>query len=44
MHVLASTGISPNEQNIDIDADDLKRYKKQARKYFKRSIEAAKHQ
>ena len=36
MHVLASIGINPNERNIDIDDDDLKSYKKQARKYFKK--------
>ena len=31
MHVLASAGINPNERNIDIDDDDIKRYKKQAK-------------
>ena len=36
VHVLASTGINPNERNADINDNDLKHYKKQARKYFKK--------
>ena len=36
MHVLASANINPSERNIEFDKDDLKRYKKQARKYFKK--------
>ena len=37
MHVLASANINPNERNIEFDKDDLRRYKKQARKYFKKT-------
>ena len=36
MHVLASAGISPTDSNIEIDKDDLRRYRKQAKKYFKK--------
>ena len=36
MHVLASGGINTSETNIKVDDNDLKRYKKQARKYFKK--------
>ena len=36
MHVLASAGISPSESNTEIDDDVLKRYKKQAKKYFRK--------
>ena len=35
MHVLASAGVAPNERNINFDPSDLKRYRKQAKKYFK---------
>jgi hypothetical protein len=35
MHVLASAGFDPSERNINFDPSDLKRYKKQAKKYFK---------
>ena len=36
MHVLALAGVDPNERDINFDPSDLKRYKKQAKKYFKR--------
>ena len=36
MHVLASAGFDPSERNINFDPSDLKRYRKQAKKYFKR--------
>ena len=36
MHVLASAGISPSDSDIKIDNDDLKRYRKQAKKYFQK--------
>ena len=36
MHVLASAGFDPSERNINFDPSDLKRYKKQAKKYFNR--------
>ena len=32
MHMLASANVNPNERNIEFDKDDLKRYKKQAKK------------
>ncbi|OEU21421.1 hypothetical protein FRACYDRAFT_235044 [Fragilariopsis cylindrus CCMP1102] len=35
MHVLASAGFDPSERNINFDPSDLKRYKKQAKRYFK---------
>jgi len=31
MHVLVLAGITPSESNIEINDDDLKRYKKQTR-------------
>ena len=37
MHVLASASINSNERNIQFDPSNLKRYKKQAKKYFKRT-------
>jgi hypothetical protein len=37
MHVLASAGVDPSEKNIQFDPSDLKRYKKQAKKYLKRT-------
>jgi hypothetical protein len=37
MHVLASASINPNGRNIQFNPSDLKRYKKQAKKYFKRT-------
>ena len=36
MHVLASTGISPSNSDIEIDNDDLRCYMKQTKKYFKK--------
>ena len=36
MHVLASAGINPSDSDIEIDKGDLQRYKKQAKKYFKK--------
>ena len=36
MHVLASAGVDPNERDINFDPSDLKRYKKQARRFFKK--------
>ena len=36
MHVLASAGISPSDSSIEIDNNDLQRYRKQAKKYFKK--------
>ena len=36
MHVLASVGISPSDSDIEIDDDDLRRYRKQAKKYFQK--------
>ena len=37
MHVLASAGVDPSDKNIQFDPSDLKRYKKQAKKYLKRT-------
>jgi hypothetical protein len=37
MHVLASAGVDPNDRNIQFDPSDLKRYRKQAKKYLKRA-------
>ena len=31
----ASVGINPSETNIEMNNNNLKRYRKQARKYFK---------
>ena len=36
LHVLASVGINPSETNIEIDNNNRKRYKKQAKNYFKK--------
>ena len=36
MHVLASAGVDPNERDINFNPSDLKRYKKQARRFFKK--------
>ena len=36
MHVLASAGISPSDSDIEIDNKDLRRYQKQAKKYFQK--------
>ena len=36
MHILASTGISPSDSDIEIDNNDLRRYRKQAKKYFQK--------
>ena len=36
MHILASSGINAPDSNIEIDEDFLKRYNKQAKKYFKK--------
>ena len=36
MHVLASAGISPSDSDIEIDDDDLRHYRKQAKKYFQK--------
>lgn len=36
MHVLASAGINPSENNIEFDNDDLKHYKKQAKWWSKK--------
>ena len=33
MHVLASAGISPDDDDIEFDKDELKAYKKKAKKY-----------
>ena len=33
MHVLAASGNDPNDSDIDFDSDDLKKYKKQAKKW-----------
>ena len=40
MHILASTGISPSDIDIEIDNDndDLRRYRKQANKYFQKKM------
>ena len=35
MHVLAAAGISPDDDEIEFDDDDLKKYKKQAKKWSK---------
>ena len=37
MHVLASAGIDPNDRDIQFSPSDLKRYRKQAKKYLKRA-------
>ena len=36
MHILASTGISPSDSDIEIDDDNFRRYRKQAKKYFQK--------
>ena len=36
MHVLASAGINPSDDNIDFEDDDLQRYWKQAKKWSKK--------
>ena len=36
MHVLASAGINPSDNNIEIENDDLRRYRKQAMKWSKK--------
>ena len=33
MHVLASAGINPSDDNIEIENDDLRHYRKQAKKW-----------
>jgi hypothetical protein len=35
MHVLAAAGISPDDEDIEFDNDDLRMYKKQAKKWSK---------
>jgi hypothetical protein len=35
MHVLAASGNDPNDSDIEFDSDDLKKYKKQAKKWSK---------
>jgi hypothetical protein len=35
MHVLASSGNDPNDSDVEFDTDDLKKYKKQAKKWSK---------
>ena len=35
MHLLASAGINTSEDSIAFIKDDLQRYKKQAKRYFK---------
>ena len=37
MHVLASAGISPSDSDIEIDDDNLRHYRKQAKKYFQKN-------
>ena len=36
MHVLASSGSNPDNSDIEFDRDELRLYKKLARKYFKK--------
>ena len=36
MHLLASAGISSSDDNIEIEDDDLRRYRKQAKKWSKK--------
>ena len=36
MHVLASAGINPSDDNIEIENDDLRLYQKQAKKWSKK--------
>ena len=36
MHLLASAGINPSDSDIEFDNDDLKRYKKQSKKWSKK--------
>ena len=36
MHVLASAGINPSDDNIDFEYDDLRQYWKQAKKWSKK--------
>ena len=33
MHMLASTGINPNDSDIEFEPDDERRYRKQAKKW-----------
>jgi hypothetical protein len=35
MHVLAAAGISPDDEQIEFDNDDLRKYTKQAKKWSK---------
>ena len=35
MHMLASTGINPNDSDIEFEPEDKRRYKKQAKKWTK---------
>jgi hypothetical protein len=35
MHILAAAGITPDDKDIEFDTDDLKMYKKQAKKWSK---------
>ena len=37
MHVLASAGVDPSNKNIQFDPADLKRYRKQAKRFIKKN-------
>ena len=37
MHVLASAGVDPSNKNIQFDPSDLKRYRKQAKRFIKKN-------
>ena len=37
MHVLASSGNDPNDSDIEFDKSEIRRYKKQARKWSSKS-------
>ena len=37
MHVLASSGNNPNDSDIEFDKSEIRRYKKQARKWSSKS-------
>jgi hypothetical protein len=42
MHVLAAAGISPDDEDVEFDTDDLRMYKKQAKKWSKSKLKSNK--
>ena len=43
MHMLESTGINPNDSDIEFEPEDKRRYKKQAKKWTKSKNKHRKH-